>query len=156
MGGMPGILPGQIALGHNSLLAGAPSITGGILSIDSSSLGNLNPASLNALPKSFSLGKSRWHVLQLVPYIRAKAGIAWLTLESMDINASCTTMPTARLLPLALRLNIDISPSIAAFNNVTTRIVVGLSRNQIAQGPLDVFADQHFRLAMLTFSPQSG
>ena len=34
----------------------------------SSSLGNLNPASLKALPKSFSLGKSIWQVLQDVPY----------------------------------------------------------------------------------------
>ena len=76
IGGIPGIVPGQMAFGHSSALAGAPSMTGGILSIDSSSLGNLNPASLNALPKSFSLGKSMWHVLQLVPYKRENAGIA--------------------------------------------------------------------------------
>src|ERR1035441_10900462 len=75
---MPGIVPGQMALGHISALAGAPSMTGGILSIDSSSLGNLKPASLNAFPKSFSFGKSIWQVLQLVPYCRAKAGMAEL------------------------------------------------------------------------------
>src|SRR5208337_1498486 len=79
MGGMPGMVPGQIAFGHSSAFAGAPSITGGILIIDSSSLGNLNPASLKALPKSFSLGKSIWHVLQLVPYMRENAGIAKLS-----------------------------------------------------------------------------
>src|SRR6516162_31371 len=76
MGGWPGIVPGQIALGQSSALAGAPSMTGGILSIDSSSLGNLKPASLNALPKSFNFGKSIWQVLQLVPYILANAGMA--------------------------------------------------------------------------------
>ena len=59
-----------------SAFAGAPSMTGGILSIDSSSLGNLKPASLKALPKSFSLGKSKWQVLQLVPYKRENAGMA--------------------------------------------------------------------------------
>src|SRR5271157_895370 len=69
------MVPGHIAFGHSSAFAGAPSITGGILSIDSSSLGNLKPASLKALPKSFSLGKSMWHVLQLVPYWRENAGI---------------------------------------------------------------------------------
>src|SRR5271157_1007242 len=76
---MPGIVPGQMALGHSSALAGAPSITGGILIIDSSSLGNLKPASLKAFPKSLSLGKSMWHVLQLVPYMRENAGIAKLS-----------------------------------------------------------------------------
>src|SRR5215471_20830514 len=76
MGGWPGIVPGQIALGQSSALAEAPSMTGGIFSICSSSLGNLNPASLNALPKSLSLGKSIWQVLQLVPYILENAGIA--------------------------------------------------------------------------------
>src|SRR5215471_10113177 len=81
MGGWPGIVPGQIALGQSSALAGAPSMTGGIFSICSSSLGNLNPASLNALPKSFSLGKSIWQVLQLVPYILENAGIAKLRVE---------------------------------------------------------------------------
>src|SRR5271165_5711026 len=78
MGGMPGMVPGQIAFGHSSALAGAPSMTGGILIIDSSSLGNLKPASLKAFPKSLSLGKSIWHVLQLVPYMRENAGIAKL------------------------------------------------------------------------------
>src|SRR5271169_5499299 len=86
MGGIPGIVPGQIAFGHNSALAGAPSITGGILSICSSSLGNLKPASLKALPKSFSLGKSMWHVLQLVPYCRAKTGIATVCSADMIIS----------------------------------------------------------------------
>src|SRR5215469_15405841 len=81
MGGWPGIVPGQIALGQSSALAEAPSMTGGIFSICSSSLGNLNPASLNALPKSFSLGKSIWQVLQLVPYILENAGIAKLRVE---------------------------------------------------------------------------
>src|SRR6516164_6736843 len=76
MGGCPGIVPGQIALGQSSALAGAPSMTGGILSIDSSSLGNLKPASLNALPKSFNFGKSIWQVMQEVPYNRANAGMA--------------------------------------------------------------------------------
>ncbi|MGB9122893.1 MAG: hypothetical protein WCE73_19925, partial [Candidatus Angelobacter sp.] len=42
-------------------------------------VGNLKPASLNALPKSFSLGKSEWQVAHEVWYWRAKAGIAWLT-----------------------------------------------------------------------------
>src|SRR5215469_5895410 len=73
---MPGMVPGQMAFGHASALAGAPSMTGGILIIDSSSLGNLKPASLKALPKSLSFGKSRWHVAQLVPYKRENAGIA--------------------------------------------------------------------------------
>src|ERR1035438_5278081 len=72
------MVPGHIAFGHSSALAGAPSMTGGIFSIDSSSLGNWNPASLKALPKSFSLGKSMWHVLQLVPYWRENAGMAKL------------------------------------------------------------------------------
>src|SRR5271165_3362771 len=79
MGGMPGIVPGQMALGHSSAFAGAPNMTGGILITDSSSLGNLKPASLKAFPKSFSLGKSIWHVLQLVPYRRENAGIAKLS-----------------------------------------------------------------------------
>src|SRR6516164_5429417 len=79
MGGWPGMVPGQIAFGHNSALAGAPNITGGILITDSSSLGNLKPASLKAFPKSLSLGKSIWHVLQLVPYMRENAGIAKLS-----------------------------------------------------------------------------
>src|SRR5262249_33449727 len=78
MGGMPGMVPGQIAFGHISAFAGAPSMTGGIFNIEASSVGNLKPASLNALPKSFSLGKSRWQVAQLVPYWRANAGIAWV------------------------------------------------------------------------------
>ena len=51
---------------------------GGAFRNDSSSLGNLNPASLKAFPKSLSLGKSRWQVLQEVPYCREKAGIAQL------------------------------------------------------------------------------
>src|ERR1700741_4981329 len=84
MGGIPGIEPGQIECGKSSLFAGAPSSTGGILMKLSSSLGNLNPASLNALPKSFSLGKSMWQVLQEVPYCRENAGIAWL----VPVNAS--------------------------------------------------------------------
>src|SRR5579862_2537408 len=67
-----------MACGHISFCAGAPSITGGSLMKVSSSLGNLKPASLNALPKSFNLGKSTWQVLQEVPYWREKAGMAWL------------------------------------------------------------------------------
>src|SRR5208337_1706791 len=95
MGGMPGMVPGQMALGHSSALAGAPSITGGILIIDSSSLGNLKPASLKAFPKSFSLGKSMWQVLQLVPYKRENAGIAKLfcTDRSEKVNARKSTEP---------------------------------------------------------------
>src|SRR5271165_4857105 len=88
MGGRPGIVPGQIAFGHSSALAGAPSITGGILIIDSSSLGNLKPASLKAFPKSLSLGKSIWHVLQLVPYMRENAGIAELLLADRIVSPS--------------------------------------------------------------------
>src|SRR5664279_49360 len=82
------MVPGQIAFGHSSALAGAPSMTGGILSIDSSSLGNWNPASLKALPKSFSLGKSMWHVLQLVPYWRENAGMAKLWYAIRTIRTS--------------------------------------------------------------------
>src|SRR5208337_609459 len=88
MGGIPGIVPGQMALGQSSALAGAPSMTGGILIIDSSSFGNLKPASLNAFPKSFSLGKSIWHVLQLVPYMRENAGIARPSLANRIVNTS--------------------------------------------------------------------
>src|SRR5271166_3876445 len=88
IGGMPGMVPGQIAFGQSSALAGAPSITGGILIIDSSSFGNLNPASLKALPKSFSLGKSMWQVLQLVPYSRENAGIATLLLADRIVSPS--------------------------------------------------------------------
>jgi len=44
----------------------------------SSSVGNLKPASLNALPKSFNFGKSMWHVMHEVWYAREKAGIAEL------------------------------------------------------------------------------
>src|SRR6202008_3977190 len=93
MGGIPGIEPGQIEGGKSSLFAGAPSSTGGILVKLSSSLGNLKPASLNALPKSFSFGKSRWQVLQEVPYCRENAGIAWLLPVSMTstISANRTT-----------------------------------------------------------------
>src|SRR5271169_5987051 len=80
--------PGQMACGQSSALAGAPSMTGGILIIDSSSLGNLKPASLNAFPKSLSLGKSMWQVLQLVPYILENAGIARPLLVLKVISAS--------------------------------------------------------------------
>src|SRR5664279_5289866 len=93
MGGIPGIVPGQIAFGHNSAFAGAPSIIGGILSMDSSSLGNLKPASLKALPKSFSFGKLMWHVLQLVPYWRENAGMATL---GCAINTNRTNAITER------------------------------------------------------------
>src|SRR5271169_2528791 len=86
MGGIPGIVPGQIAFGHSSAFAGAPSITGGIFSMDSSSFGNLKPASLNALPKSLSLGKSMWQVLQLVPYWREKAGMPKLGCAAITIR----------------------------------------------------------------------
>jgi hypothetical protein len=54
--------------GHISFCAGAPRSTGGIFMKVSSSFGNLKPASLKAFPKSFSLGKSTWQVLQEVPY----------------------------------------------------------------------------------------
>src|ERR1035441_2659065 len=87
MGGMPGMTPGQMAFGQSSALAGAPSITGGILIIYASSLGILKPASLKAFPKSFSLGKSIWQVLQLVPYIRENAGIAKLLLADRIVAA---------------------------------------------------------------------
>src|ERR1700756_1102099 len=76
IGGSPGIEPGQMALGQSSDCAGAPSSTGGIFNIDSSSVGNLNPASLKALPKSLSLGKSMWQVLHDVLYCRENAGMA--------------------------------------------------------------------------------
>src|SRR5215469_14182069 len=91
MGGWPGIVPGQIAFGHSSAFAGAPSMTGGILSICSSSFGNLNPASLKAFPKSLSLGKSIWQVLQLVPYILENAGIAKLGAEQSAIAIRTAT-----------------------------------------------------------------
>src|SRR5664280_898369 len=68
--------PGYTVCGHNSACAGAPSRTGGVFRKDSSSLGNLKPASLKALPKSLSLGKSEWQVVQEVPYLRENAGIA--------------------------------------------------------------------------------
>ena len=76
IGGRPGIVPGKIVCGHISFWAGAPSMIGGTFRKVSSSLGNLNPASLKALPKSLSLGKSTWQVLQEVPYWRENAGIA--------------------------------------------------------------------------------
>ena len=76
MGGMPGIVPGHTLCGHTSFCAGAPNITGGVLTNVSSSFGNLKPASLKAFPKSFSFGKSRWQVVHEVPYCREKAGIA--------------------------------------------------------------------------------
>jgi hypothetical protein len=86
-------VPGQIAFGQSSAFAGAPSMTGGIFSIVSSSLGNLKPASLNALPKSFSLGKSRWQVLQLVPYKRENAGIAWAGVDHKAMIAKESQTP---------------------------------------------------------------
>src|SRR6516164_1904227 len=91
MGGWPGMVPGQIAFGHNSALAGAPNMTGGILITDSSSLGNLKPASLKAFPKSLSLGKSIWQVLQLVPYMRENAGIGKLGAEQSAIAMKTAT-----------------------------------------------------------------
>src|ERR1019366_6610651 len=77
IGGRPGMVPGNMVCGHNSACAGDPSITGGTLINVSSSLGNLNPASLKALPKSLSLGKFTWQVAHEVPYWREKAGIAY-------------------------------------------------------------------------------
>ena len=56
----------------------------------SSPFGNLNPASLKALPKSFSFGKSIWQVLQLVPYILENAGIAKL-LVALKATTTSTT-----------------------------------------------------------------
>src|SRR5690349_17694141 len=92
MGGKPGIVPGQMALGKISFCAGAPSMIGGTFRNPSSSVGNLNPASLKALPKSFSLGKSEWHVAHEVWYWRAKAGIAWLAVGSIR-NSSKPMQP---------------------------------------------------------------
>src|SRR5215471_20056782 len=80
-GVIPGMVPGQIVCGNKSFCAGAPSMIGGIFKKVSSSLGNLNPASLKAFPKSLSLGKSKWQVLQEVPYWREKAGMAELVPE---------------------------------------------------------------------------
>src|ERR1700751_960215 len=91
MGGNPGIVPGQIERGKSSLLAGAPNNTGGTLMKLSSSLGNLKPASLNALPKSFNFGKSIWQVLQDVPYWRENAGIAWLVSENATTTSTLNT-----------------------------------------------------------------
>src|SRR5215471_1779191 len=87
-------MPGYIALpGHNSFFAGAPSITGGILRKSSSFFGNLNPVTLNALPKSLSLGKSRWQVAHDVPYCRENGDHGALT-------GSSTLRWTLRLLIL--------------------------------------------------------
>src|SRR5208337_3973979 len=94
MGGMPGMVPGQMACGQSSALAGAPSMTGGILIMDSSSLGNLKPASLKAFPKSLSFGKSMWHVLQLVPYMRENAGIARLSCTERTARDKSNTRNT--------------------------------------------------------------
>src|SRR5271169_6817887 len=91
-GNCPGIEPGQMALGQSSACAGAPSSTGGIFNIDSSSVGNLKPASLKALPKSLSLGKSMWQVLQEVLYCRENAGMA-----SARGGVTSTAMTTARM-----------------------------------------------------------
>src|SRR6266852_7386774 len=88
MGGNPGMDPGHMVWGHSSFCAGDPNITGGILMKVSSSLGNLNPASLKALPKSLSLGKSTWQVLQDVPYWRENAGMAKLLPESSTSRIS--------------------------------------------------------------------
>ena len=74
--GSPGIVPGQTLCGQTSFCAGAPNITGGVFRNVSSSFGNLKPASLNALPKSLSFGKSRWQVVHEVPYCLENAGIA--------------------------------------------------------------------------------
>src|SRR5437588_6728072 len=76
IGGRPGMVPGKIVRGHSSFCAGAPSITGGTFRKVSSSLGNLKPASLKALQKSLSFGKSTWQVAQDVPYWRENAGMA--------------------------------------------------------------------------------
>ena len=84
-----------MALGNRSFCAGAPSIVGGTFRKVSSSAGNLKPASLKAFPKSFSLGKSLWQVLQDVWYILANAGMAWLregqarTAKRKQIAAAC-------------------------------------------------------------------
>jgi hypothetical protein len=79
----------RFTLGHDPthISANAPSITGGTLMKVSSSLGNLNPASLKALPKSLSFGKSIWQVLHEVPYWCEKAGIAeLLPVSSMTVR----------------------------------------------------------------------
>src|SRR5579883_2470749 len=86
------MLPGQMECGNSSLLAWAPSRTGGILMKLSSSLGNLKPASLNAFPKSLSFGKSTWQVLHEVPYWRENAGMAWLLQQQQqdcDTEQNC-------------------------------------------------------------------
>src|ERR1700741_4804955 len=70
------MVPGYTVCGQSSACAGAPRRIGGSFRNDSSSLGNLKPASLKALPKSLSLGKSRWQVVHEVPYLRENAGIA--------------------------------------------------------------------------------
>src|SRR5258708_5696626 len=75
-GRMAGMVPGQIACGNISFCAGAHSMIAGIFRNESLSVGNLKPASLKALPKSFSLGKSRWQVLHDVWYCLENAGIA--------------------------------------------------------------------------------
>ena len=60
----------------SSFWAAAPRSVFGIFNRPASSVGNLKPASLNAFPKSFNLGKSEWQVVHDVPYWRAKAGMA--------------------------------------------------------------------------------
>src|SRR5512140_722155 len=94
MGGMPGMLPGQIVCGNISFCAGEPSSTGGILIKLSSSFGNLKPASLNALPKSLSFGKSEWQVAQDVPYCRENAGMASPRCGEATIKVRATTRET--------------------------------------------------------------
>src|ERR1700751_2918784 len=104
------MVPGNTVCGHRSFWAGAPSMTGGTFRKLSSSLGNLKPASLNALPKSLSLGKSRWQVVQEVPYWRENAGIACpVPLKPISV---VNNRPTTRI---ALRERMSSAPSMLKF-----------------------------------------
>src|SRR5215472_18103195 len=84
------MVPGQMVCGQSSFCAGEPSMTGGILIKSSSFLGNLKPASLNALPKSFSLGKFTWQVAHDVPYCLENAGIAYSLLQRSNNRKAVT------------------------------------------------------------------
>src|SRR5271165_3635346 len=102
MGGMPGMDPGQTDFGKFSLLASAPSITGATFKKVSSSFGNLKPASLNALPKSLSFGKTMWQVWHEVPYIRANTGTAWHRGASASVRNTRTNAVGIRAPPFLL------------------------------------------------------
>ena len=59
IGGRPGNVPGQMALGKSSFWAGAPSRTGGISRKPSSSVGNLKAGVFECLPKVIQFRKIR-------------------------------------------------------------------------------------------------